>query len=77
MAIARATGTTKASHDGYNDSEKYDRADYSGSNNTSGPNCYGGRRAHCQTVAAITAQFACSTLVTVGTVVTSLSADTI
>jgi len=71
MAIARATGTTTAGHDGYNDGEKHDRADYRSGNNTSGPNCYsgtGGRRAHCQTVAAITTQFACATLVIVGTV---------
>jgi len=36
-AVARATGTTTASHDEYNDSEKH-RADYSSSHNTSGPN---------------------------------------
>ena len=37
LAVVRATRTTTASHDGNNNREKHDYADYSAGNNTSGP----------------------------------------
>ena len=75
MAVVRATRTTTASHDGNNNPEKHDYAEYSAGNNTSGP--HSRHRARWQTVAAITAFFACATFEIVRTVVTLLSADTI